>query len=309
MNLATPSTDPTTLSLDSLVALRHAPFPAQSNGDRGITSLPGTLQTRQRGQGLDFYDMRRYQPGDDVRLIDWNVTARTSKPHIRLYHQDRERASNIAIDLRSSMFTGSKQLLANSACYAAATYLWQAAKAGDRCGAIVLSNRGIRASKPRSGEQGVLTALGLLVESYNDGLAQRTFKSESSLQDLIQWILNAGRTTGACLLLSHGQDLGDDDLNLLKQIGAKGTLGCVLLRDFLEANAMPSGRYTVASGNKTETLTLSNKQSRQLFEELEADNQRRTQLFKGAAIPVIDRIVGTSNDSDLIRDLHRERFL
>src|ERR1700748_3255207 len=69
--------------------------------------LQGDYRTLFRGFGLDLADLREYQPHDDVRHIDWNVTARTDVPHVRVYNEDREVAAWFLLDLSPSVDFGS----------------------------------------------------------------------------------------------------------------------------------------------------------------------------------------------------------
>jgi len=69
--------------------------------------LQGDYRTLFRGDGLDLADLREYQPGDDIRRMDWNVTARTQTPHVRVHHEDREIAGWLLLDLSPSVDFGS----------------------------------------------------------------------------------------------------------------------------------------------------------------------------------------------------------
>ncbi|UGX98167.1 DUF58 domain-containing protein [Bradyrhizobium barranii subsp. barranii] len=70
--------------------------------------LSGRFASRMRGRGLNFEEIRDYRPGDDVRSIDWKVTARLRKPHIRVFNEERDRQTILVVDQRLSMFFGSR---------------------------------------------------------------------------------------------------------------------------------------------------------------------------------------------------------
>jgi uncharacterized protein (DUF58 family) len=70
--------------------------------------LTGRHSSRLRGRGLNFEELRHYQPGDDIRSLDWKVTRRTGKPHVRVYTEERERSVLLLVDQRVSMFFGSQ---------------------------------------------------------------------------------------------------------------------------------------------------------------------------------------------------------
>ena len=84
---------------------------------RGLSFLPdqpsasvlnGRHASRLRGRGLNFEEMRNYLPGDDIRSIDWKATARTGKPHVRVFTEERDRPALLVVDQRMSMFFGSR---------------------------------------------------------------------------------------------------------------------------------------------------------------------------------------------------------
>ena len=125
-------------NLDKLVALKY--------DIRGFSYLPkqpvqsqltGKHRSRLRGRGLDFEEVRIYSFGDDIRSIDWKVTARTKKPHTRVYTEERERPVFLVLDQSSSMFFGSQQYMKSViAAEAAAISAWKVLAVGDRIGGI-----------------------------------------------------------------------------------------------------------------------------------------------------------------------------
>ena len=109
-------TDPVvSLNLQDLIDCRWHVASAGLPWQRGLTGIPGLLTTRRRGQGLEFDDLRQYLEGDDIRHIDWQVTARSGKPHVRLFREERERTVTVVLDLSPSMFTGTRRLRAVTA--------------------------------------------------------------------------------------------------------------------------------------------------------------------------------------------------
>jgi uncharacterized protein (DUF58 family) len=130
-----------TITLEELLALRytaqelHLPEKVTHFAQNGDHPSPF------RGRGMDFIETRVYQPGDDVRNINWAVTARTGKPHTKIYQQERERPVYLIIDFNASMFFGTRIAYKSViAAQAAATLAWSALKRGDRIGALLLKN-------------------------------------------------------------------------------------------------------------------------------------------------------------------------
>ncbi len=111
--------------------------------------LHGRHASRLRGRGLDFEELRGYLPGDDVRAIDWKVTARTGKPHVRVYTEERDRSALIVIDQRMSMFFGSRlNMKSVTAAEAAALMAFRILDQGDRVGGIVFGDELVAEIRP-----------------------------------------------------------------------------------------------------------------------------------------------------------------
>ena len=133
---------PAIASLQEMIRLRY--------GARDLTSFPkiqarqilsGGHRSRFRGRGMDFDQVRIYQPGDDIRSIDWRVTARTQVPHTKVFTEERERPILVITDLRGSMFFGSHQLKSIIACEISAALAWAGLNANDRAGGIIFGQQ------------------------------------------------------------------------------------------------------------------------------------------------------------------------
>ena len=121
--------------------------------------LSGRYASRMRGRGLNFEEIRDYRPGDDVRSIDWKVTARLQQPHVRVFNEERDRQALLVVDQRLSMFFGSR-LAMKSVTAAQAAAVWPGAfSAGDRIGGIVFNDTDIAEVRPQRSRRNVLELL------------------------------------------------------------------------------------------------------------------------------------------------------
>ena len=148
---------PAIASLSKMVRLRY--------GARELTGFPkiqarqmlaGGHKSRFRGRGMDFDQVRIYQPGDDVRSIDWRVTARTEVPHTKIFSEERERPILVISDLRSSMFFGSQRLKSVVACEVSAALAWAGLAANDRAGGLIFGQQEQMDVKARRSHHAVL---------------------------------------------------------------------------------------------------------------------------------------------------------
>lgn len=127
--------------------------------------LSGRYASRLRGRGLNFEELRRYLPGDDIRTIDWKVTARTRKPHVRVYSEERDRAVMLVVDQRINMFFGSRDRFKSvTAAQLAALAAWRAVGVGDRVGAVVFNDSGLVDYQPRKSRANVMSILHTVVD-------------------------------------------------------------------------------------------------------------------------------------------------
>ncbi len=105
--------------------------------------LAGRHASKLRGRGLDFEEVRHYVPGDDIRNIDWRVTARTGETHSKVFNEEKERPTFIIVDQSAWMFFGSKRFVKSvSAAHAAAIGAFYTIKRGDRTGGIIFNEEG-----------------------------------------------------------------------------------------------------------------------------------------------------------------------
>jgi uncharacterized protein (DUF58 family) len=127
--------------------------------------LSGRHASRLRGRGLNFEELRGYLRGDDPRHIDWKVTARTGKPHVRVYTEEKDRTVWLVVDQRISMFFGSRRKMKSvAAAEAAAVAAWRVLSQGDRVGALVFDDREIRVIDPLRSEVRVAQILDCIIE-------------------------------------------------------------------------------------------------------------------------------------------------
>jgi uncharacterized protein (DUF58 family) len=124
------------------------------------------------GRGLQFAESRPYQRGDDVRSIDWKVTARHGRPHTKVFETERERPLWLVVDQGASMQFGSRVCFKSvQAARAAAWLAWSACAGGDRVGGVVFGDRASVILPPRAGERGVLALLDALCRPAAAGAA------------------------------------------------------------------------------------------------------------------------------------------
>lgn len=178
-------------------------------------SMAGALTSRFKGRGMEFDEARHYQSGDDIRSIDWRVTARTGKTHTKLYREERERPVLIYIDLSSSMHFGT-QLLYKSvqALHATALITFSALSRGDKVGCMAVSDDVDIERKPKSTAKHALSMLNQIVELQHSSLQLPKHKNNNKSKDTAN--------------LKTSIDTATQSMNQLSILAKPGTLVYVL---------------------------------------------------------------------------------
>ena len=138
------------LTIDELLALRREALALDLSSNYRVSStLAGGYRSKFRGRGMDFDEVRLYQPGDDIRNIDWRVTARTGKPHTKLFREERERPLFLLLDQSKHLFFGSRVAFKSViAARAASLLIWASITAGSRIGAVLFDDSGHLEHRP-----------------------------------------------------------------------------------------------------------------------------------------------------------------
>ena len=161
-------------NLDDLIRIQFKVRDLSLLPQQPVTSvLSGRYASRLRGRGLNFEELRRYQPGDDIRTMDWKVTARTRSPHVRVYTEEKDRAILLLVDQRINMFFGTRDRLKSvTAAELAAIGGWRALDVGDRVGALIFNDSESIEIVPQRSRQNVMQILGGIVRFNHQLSAQ-----------------------------------------------------------------------------------------------------------------------------------------
>ncbi len=152
----------TRVSLAELIAMRARSGKPALRATRNSRAMAGGHQSKLRGRGMDYAESRVYQPGDDVRCIDWRRTARSGRWHTKLFQEEREQQQLVLLDTNATMRFGTRvRFKSVAAARAAAWWAWTGVRGGDRVGAAAFgANRS--AQVPHAGTRGALAMLGAL---------------------------------------------------------------------------------------------------------------------------------------------------
>lgn len=209
--------------------------------------LNGRHASKLRGRGLSFEELRSYLPGDDVRTIDWKVTARTRTPHVRVYSEERDRPALIVCDQRMSMFFGSVlNMKSVTAAEVASIAAFRILDQGDRIGGIVFTDDSMAEIKPRRSAK-TLDRLLHAISAANCALNAEARQQESmALNDVLISVGRIAKRGHLILIVSDFDGINERTQTLLAGLAQRNDLLIGLVTDPL-AHELPPNLKIVAS--------------------------------------------------------------
>ncbi|MEN5043726.1 DUF58 domain-containing protein [Pseudomonas koreensis] len=212
--------------------------------------LAGNHASRLRGRGLNFDELRRYQPGDDLRHLDWRASLRTGKPVVRTFTEERDRPALIVVDQRMSMFFGSQRSFKSAlAAELAALAAWMVFNAGDRVGGLVFNDQRIDCIAPLRSRKRV-EALLSRVAQQNQALnaANPDAEDEDQLDKALQRCLALAGHDHLICIVSDFAGAGERTLQLMRQLRAHNDVIALQVYDPLALKLPSDGRLLVTQG-------------------------------------------------------------
>ncbi|WP_194757314.1 DUF58 domain-containing protein [Aliidiomarina indica] len=279
------------LSMPELLAYRACPLRLPMPKRQGTVRQSGNKLSRFRGRGMEFDEVRHYQAGDDIRAIDWRVTARTGKTHTKLFREETERPVFVCVDYGQSMLFGSELLYKSvQAAHIAAGVCWHAIQRGDRIGGLIFNASAHMEVRPQSRQHGALMLLKQLIAMHPE--RPQTFAKHPEPQRLVKQIqrLHTLCRPGAdVVIISDFSELNDESLSLLRGLRRHHAVTAILVDDPLE-HSLPTALRSECQfydGEQQRQALLNDPGYRTEWQH-RAENWRaqRLQLLRQVGIPV-----------------------
>ena len=228
------------------------------------SALAGAYRSRFRGRGIDFLESRHYQPGDDIRNMDWRVTARTGRAHTKVFEEERERPVLVVMDASPSLYFGTRnQLKSVAAGQMAAAIAWAATRRGDRIGGFLFAPGRHREIRPAGGRRGAMRMIQGLVDWLKPGQIENAASEPLSM--VLERVRHTVRPGSLVIIISDFFDMDEAcnrHLSRLRQ--HSDVIGCQVL-DPAEYQ-LPPGRYPISDGERAAVLDTGQKDSRNRYE-------------------------------------------
>lgn len=287
--------------LEALLNCRHLAKDISLSLNRRVLSQQlGQYASRSRGRGIDFDEVRVYQAGDDVRSIDWRVTARTGTAHTKLFHQELERPVMIACDQRLNMFFGSRNCFKSAlAAHTAAILAWAAWLQGDRLAGSIFSQQH-HELKPKSSRAQVLAFLKQLSQTNQQLNIEQSAQLYQPLNQHLKQLTRLLKPGSAVFIISDFHDFDQQSIKYLHQLKKHNDVYALQIVDNMEQQLPPPGLYQISDGHNKRQLNSSVKKQRLSYQAaFKQQQQDLHQALKKLAIACVEINTAKALDQQL----------
>ncbi len=300
MNIEAFFTNGSQIDSASLVRLRNlAPLLPLAKQKKVLNDLSGNHSSFLRGRGMDYSEVRQYQAGDDIRTMDWRVTARTGKAHVKVFHEEKERPVLLFCDLRAGMQFGSQRALKSVlAADVTALLAWATINAGDRVGALLFTDDKELVLRPKPGPKAVLS----LLRQLSSLTASNVSDEHSRLQQMFRHLRRVTRPGSRIYIVSDWAGFDEECQQHLYHVSRHSDVVAIHLSDPLEQELPPPGMYPINDGHQQHWLNSMTSKNRvdyrQAFEERINDLNRQLLSLQ---IPLIKLSTTNQNPLSIMR--------
>lgn len=230
----------------------------------------GAYVSRFKGRGMEFDEARLYQPGDDIRSIDWRVTARSGKPHTKLFREERERPVFISVDNRSAMHFATRGVFKSVlAAKLAGLLAWAAEYHSDRIGGQIFSEHECRELKPQNGTPAVLRFLNALVKTQNP------IGKEFTLDQILARLNKHARPGSLVYIISDFRGINDQAETHIAKLSEHCEVVLIFIYDPLESSLPTKGRYRFTDDERDVVIDTSDQQQLLSYQQRFVQRQQR----------------------------------
>ena len=241
-----------------------------------ISYNSGSYRSPFRGRGMEFDELRLYQEGDDIRCIDWRITAKTGVVHTKLFHEERERPVLVLADLRPQMRFATKVAFKSViAAKIGAMIGWSALENKDRIGGLVISaSKSVMLAPHRSRKK----LMGFL-KALSDASLDSNNKSGVSLSKALSELKTIALTGSMVFVVSDFSDYNEDVAKQLLYLNAHTDVVCIKVYDTLEKTPPPPDVYRISDGKNIAIMRADDKNWRDAYIKFFEEKEQKIRLF------------------------------
>lgn len=251
-----------------------------------------------KGRGMEFDEARPYQAGDDIRSIDWKVTARTQKTHTKVFRQERERPVYVWVDNRRSMHFATKKCYKSVlAAQLASIFAWNALSHSDCVGGMVFSENNHAEFKPRLGRSSVLHLIHMLSVAEPEKDVEPDVKAfDHALKRLTQMV----KPGSLIYIISDFAQCGQQQYSIFGQLAKHNDLALMHVYDDFEKQLPPDGEYQIQMLDKQVKISTQKKQARNQYQ---AEFRHKQQQLQDLSVKHNMRFLALSTSDDALQSI------
>jgi uncharacterized protein (DUF58 family) len=261
------------VSLKTLIDLAKQATRINLHHAQNRSQQSGGYVSRFKGRGMEFDETRLYQPGDDIRSIDWRVTARTGKTHTKVFREERERPVFISVDDRLTMQFATRGVFKSVlATKLAGLLAWAAEYHGDRIGGQIFSELECRELKPQNGRHAVLRFLSAIVGKTNLTSSINelgtTALPKITLEQVLARLAQHARPGSLVYVISDFRGINEQTETYLAKLAQHCEVVLIFIYDPLESSLPTKGRYRFTNNERDVVIDTSDEQRLKNFQQL-----------------------------------------
>ena len=261
------------VSLKTLIDLAKQATRINLHHAQNRSQQSGGYVSRFKGRGMEFDETRLYQPGDDIRSIDWRVTARTGKTHTKVFREERERPVFISVDDRLTMQFATRGVFKSVlAAKLAGLLAWAAEYHGDRIGGQIFSELECRELKPQNGRHAVLRFLSAIVGKTNLTSSVNelgtTALPKITLEQVLARLAQHARPGSLVYVISDFRGINEQTETYLAKLAQHCEVVLIFIYDPLESSLPTKGRYRFTNNERDVVIDTSDEQRLKNFQQL-----------------------------------------
>lgn len=273
----------TWISAQSLIQLRLLANQLPLDSGKIHAKQGGAYLSSFKGRGMEFDESRIYQAGDDIRNMDWRVTARTGTAHTKVFQEERERPILLWLDLNTSMmFATRNKFKSVIATEVAALLAWSAAKNNDRVGGLIFSADDHTEIKPRRGKTAALDFIGRCTkhEAWSKELsAGNQNATDRNMLSAVSRLRKVTHPGSLIFMISDFRDMDEKTFSHIANLSRNNDIIFIKITDPIEIDLPLSGSYKLTDGEKELQLQTSNKKTREKYHQKYITHNERLEKF------------------------------
>ena len=265
----------TWISPQSLIQLRLLATKLPLNSGKIHARQGGAYLSSFKGRGMEFDESRMYLPGDDIRSMDWKVTARTNQPHTKVFREERERPVLLWLDLNPSMFFATRGAFKSVVATKAASLLaWSTVSINDRLGALIFAGEQHTEIRPKRGKTAALDFIRRTCAhpAWDNTVKQPQARNMNLAASRLRKVVKPG---SLIFLISDFREMDDQARSHIINLSRHNNLVLLHIYDPFEAALPTSGQYKFTDGINDVSINAANKKIRSNYQSRFADHQQK----------------------------------